>query len=107
SAGQPGTDWSTITGVYISVAMNTVVGAPLQLNANVAFDELYITGGGNVDDSEPDAQAFDYRIRHFDTATGERGNPSAVMATTVDAMRQTVNIQAAAAYGRATVRQEA
>src|SRR6266851_1966333 len=110
SAGMAGTDWSTVTGIYIVVTLRGNV------NANVAFDDCYVTGGGQVDSSEPDAQPLDYRITQKDSATGEESNPSAVMVTgakapvtgavgTVDAMRQTVTITPAAAYGRSTVRQ--
>lgn len=99
TAGQPGTDWSTITGIVIAVITKNAV--PVTLG----FDNAYLTGGYNPDTSEPDSQPFDYRIVNVDKRTGARSNPSDVLESQkIEALRQQVTIQPAA-YGDANIYQ--
>lgn len=96
SAGVAGTDWSTVTGIIIVVVTNS------KFAVNVAFDDSYLTGGFNVDSSEPDALPFDYRVTNYDTTTGAESNPSDAMTDpnwplittgTIEALRQRIVIQ--------------
>lgn len=100
SAGQAGTDWSTVTGIVVYCLTNGAV------SVNVTVDQMHMIGGYNVDTSEVDAQPLDYRITDYDTLTGARSNPSDVMTTTIDVMRQKVRIQPVA-KGQVGVIQEA
>lgn len=99
--GTPGTDWSTITGITLVVITNSP--DPV----NVGFDDLFQTGGGEPDTSEPDAQPYDYRIVNYDTINGTRSNPSDVLTTTIDVARQKVLIQPVAYGGQSGIVQEA
>lgn len=99
AAGSEGVDWSTITGLCVAVRTNT------NEAVGVAFDDCYLTGGGNVDSAEVDAQPFDYRVINIDRRTRAQSNPSDVMTTTIDALRQRVVVQPAA-YGDANIYQE-
>jgi hypothetical protein len=101
TAGDAGTDWSTISAIWIVLISNDGVAI------DAAFDACYLTGGWDPDTSEPDATPYDYRLVNFDTITGARSNPSPVSTTTIDVLRQNVTITPAAAYGDANVRQEA
>lgn len=100
TAGQAGTDWSTITGLYITVQSLAATSVTL------SFTDLWLTGGYGPDDADPENSGYDYRIIHFDPRTGARGNGSAVMTTTVDALRQKITVTPVAAYGDPAVRQE-
>lgn len=101
AAGAPGTDWSTVTGVYIVVTTTAAT------SVNVAFDDLYITGGYGPDDSEPGAIPFDYRVTNYDPRTGAESNGSATLATTlfVDALRQSITITPQGVPGDSNLRQ--
>lgn len=99
TAGQAGTDWSTITGLYITVQSLAATSITL------SFTDLWLTGGFGPDDADPEASPFDYRVINFDPRTGARGNGSAVMSPGVDALRQKITVTPAA-YGDAAVRQE-
>lgn len=103
TAGQPGTDWSTITGIYLVLWTTT------NQSVVVSFDDCYLTGGAGPDTSEPGAQKYDYRLVHVDLRTGARGNGSPIQAETLwlDSLRQPIRITPAAAYGDVNVRQEA
>lgn len=89
TAGQAGTDWATITGIVIAVITKNAV--PVTLG----FDNSFLTGGKNVDSSEPDAQPFDYRVTNVDRRTGAESNPSDVFPDTqrYNALRQSIAIQ--------------
>ncbi len=104
SAGQPGagTDWSTITGLYIVV----VTSAPVSVN--VAFDDLYVTGGYGPDTSEPGSQKLDYRMVNYDPRTGARSNGSTTLAESlwVDALRQSITVTPTGIPGDPDLRQE-
>lgn len=102
SAGQPGTDWSTITGIYITVHVSQ------QIGSNIAFSDFKILGGYGPDDSEPGAAQYDYRVVNYDPRTGARSNGSAIQPTTqfLDAVRQQITITPNAAADNA-LRQEA
>jgi len=124
TAGDPGTDWSTITGIYITIQ---TVSTPIVVNGvtqhvravpmTFGFDDAYLTGGYGPDNSDAAAQPYDYRVINFDPRTGARSNGSAVIAagladagagsTPVDAVRQAVDITPAAYPGDAQIRQEA
>lgn len=99
TAGQPGTDWSTITGIVIAVITKDVDGVTL------GFDNAFLTGGYEPDTSEPDAQPFDYRVRNVDSRTGASSNPSDVLTHTVQALRQRVAVQPVP-YGDGAIYQE-
>jgi hypothetical protein len=101
TAGQAGTDWSTISALWV------VISTIDNFAVDCALDDCYLTGGFDPDTSEPDSTPYDYRLVNYDTATGARSNPSPVMTTTYDVIRQKVTITPAAAYGLASVRQEA
>ncbi len=88
SAGDPGFTWANVQGMVVAIFVNTVP----PVNINVTLDDAYITGGGNPDTSEPDAQPYDYRVTNCSVASGAEGNPSDVMTTTVEALRQKPNI---------------
>ena len=80
--------WSTITGIVIVIQTNT------NQAIVITFADWSVDGGGNPDTSEADAQAYDYRVRHYNTQTGAVGNPSPVTAESawVNPVRQTVNV---------------
>jgi hypothetical protein len=101
TAGQDGTDWSTISALWV------VVSTIDNFDVDVALDDCYLTGGYDPDTSEPDATPYDYRLVNYDTTSGARSNPSPVMTETFDVARQSVTITPTAAYGDANVRQEA
>ncbi len=101
TAGDPGTDWSTISGIYI------VVWTRINRALTVSFDDAYFTGGAGLDTSEPGSQKYDYRYIHFDTRTGARSNGSPEQAITswLDSLRQPAQLQPVA-NGNPFVRQE-
>lgn len=101
TAGATGTDWSTIYAIWI------VLTTLDSFAVDCGLDDCYLTGGYDPDTSEPDSTPYDYRLVNYDTATGARSNPSPVMTATTDVIRQKVTITPAAAYGVASVRQEA
>jgi len=101
AAGETGTDWSTIYAMWVVIITTDAFAV------DCALGECYLTGGYDPDTSEPDATPYDYRLVNYDTATGARSNPSPVMTDTTDVIRQKVTITPAAAYGLASVRQEA
>jgi hypothetical protein len=93
-----GRDWSTITGIILVVRTK---------NANavaVSFDQLFMTGGYALDSAEANATAYDWRFTQYDTRTGDEGNPSPIMATTLDCARRGVTVTVAA-KGDANFRQ--
>lgn len=109
--GTSGTDWSTITGIVITILTTTNVAV------NVALDDCYLTGGYGPDTSEPGSQKYDYRVVNYDPRTGARSNGTpiqsgALSATaalpdlTLDALRQAINITPAA-FSDGAIRQEA
>lgn len=102
AAGQPGTDWSTITGVVILI--KTTTNAPVL----VVFNDSYLTGGYGPDSTEPASTPYDYRVVNYDPRTGARSNGTATQADTLalDAVRQSLTISPAA-YTDSAVRQEA
>lgn len=93
SAGLAGFTWANVQGLAVAVFVSEVPA----VNINVTLDDAYITGGGNPDTSEPDAQAYDYRVTNCSIASGAESNPSDVLATTVEALRQKPNITPVAA----------
>lgn len=101
TAGKPGTDWSTVTGIYI------VVWTRINRGLTVSFDDAYFTGGAGLDTSEPGAQKYDYRYIHFDTRTGARsnGSPEQAESAWLDSLRQPAQLQPTAG-GNAFLRQE-
>lgn len=101
TAGKAGTDWSTITGLYV------VIWTRINRGLTVSMDDAYFTGGAGPDTSEPGAQKYDYRYIHHDTQTGARSNGSPIQATTawVDALRQRVTLTPTPG-GNANFRQE-
>lgn len=66
--------WNTITGIVIVIQTST--DSPI----TITFADWSLDGGGRPDTSEPNAQAYDYRVRNFNVKTGAKGNPSAVQA---------------------------
>lgn len=108
TAGQPGTDWSTITGIYIVLLVKQ------GQSVNIGFDECYLTGGAGPDTTETDSFPYDYRVTNVDRRTGNESNPSAEMVTFegaekiggVDAVRQGVTVTPPP-YGDANVYQRA
>ncbi len=88
AAGQAGTDWSTVNGIYIMVTTTGPV------SVNVAFDDLDIRGGYGPDTSEPGSSQYDYRTTNYDPRTGAESNGSDTLAASlwVDAVRQSVTI---------------
>lgn len=104
--GQVGsTSWSTVTGIVIVI--QTVTTAAIV----ITFADWDLEGGGHPDVSEPNAQAYDYRIRSYNVATGAKGNPSAVQVESawVNPVRQKVILTPNAAFAPpdANVRQQA
>ena len=124
TAGQAGTDWSTITGAYITIQRADATTTVLK----VALDDMYFTGGFAPDTSEPGSQPYDYRVINFDPRTGARSNGSAIQTgapgavdvhgvllppplnlplLTLDPLRQPVTVTPAAYPPDGAIRQEA
>ena len=103
TAGEPGTDWSTITGVYITVQTATAGTA-----ATVSFDDCFLIGGAGPDTTEAGASKLDYKVVNYDPRTGARSNGTPTQADTLwlDSLRSPIVITPAA-YGDAAMRQEA
>lgn len=101
TAGKPGTDWSTITGIYI------VIWTRINRGLTVSFDDAYFTGGAGLDSGEPGAQKYDWRYINYDTLTGARSNGSPEQAGTdwLDSLRQPARVVPQPS-GTATMRQE-
>lgn len=104
--GQVGSfSWSTVTGIVIVI--QTVNPDPIILT----FANWDLQGGGHPDVTEPNAQAYDYRVRSYNIATGAKGNPSAVQAESawLNPARQSVTLVPNAAFAPpdANVRQQA
>lgn len=101
TAGKAGTDWSTVTGLYIVVWTRTNRGV------TVSFDDCYFMGGAGPDSSEPGAQKYDYRYIHHDTQTGARsnGSPTQLQSAWIDSLRQAIVVTPQPA-GNANMRQE-
>lgn len=101
AAGQAGTDWSTVQGVWIVVTTNSPV------TVNVAFDALDIRGGSGPDSSEPGSSPYDYRVTNYDPRTGAESNGSTTLASTlfVDAVRQSISITPSGIPADAAIRQ--
>lgn len=97
--------WSTITGIVIVMQTNAV--QPITF----VFDEWFIYGGGGPDVTDADAEPYDYRVRNYNTATGAKGNPSAIQADALklSPVRQKVTVTPNAAFAppSATVVQQA
>lgn len=100
----PNRDWSTVTGIVclIKTAANSGPGP-----VAVRLGRFYLHGGEAPDTGEPGAQPYDYRVTHYDPRTGAESNPSPTMAdaTFVDALRRSVVVTPAAAFGDGAVRQ--
>lgn len=101
TAGKPGTDWATISGIYL--LFWTRVNAGL----TVSLDDCYITGGAGPDTVEPGAQKYDYRFINLDTRTGARsnGSPTQADASWLDSARRGITLDPPA-YGDTHIRQE-
>lgn len=101
TAGKPGTDWSTITGLYV------VIWTRINRGLTVSFDDCYLTGGAGLDTAEPGLQKYDWRYINVDTLTGARSNGSPEMAVSawVDSLRQPIRLLPQPT-GNAYVRQE-
>lgn len=96
--GDTARDWSGITGIVILIRANATGGV------TVTLDDLFLTGGSGPDSSEPGLAPYDWRYTHYDLRTGAEGNPSPIMATTLDAARRSVDLTPVA-FGNANVRQ--
>lgn len=96
----PSASWATITGIVI------VIQTAVASSVVVSCDDWFLTGGYNLDSSEPDSQPYDWRYTHVNTATGDEGNPSPVMndQDRVDCLRQRVRL-VPTAFGSAAYRQ--
>lgn len=83
-----GVGWNTITGVFITVHMNT------NASTNIEFKNLKLTGGAGLDSANPGNIQYDYRVTNYDPATGAESNPSNVQATTafLDSNRQPITV---------------
>lgn len=92
TAGQAGTDWSTVSAIFIVVKNFATT------SSNVAFNDAFLTGGFGPDSAEPGAAQYDYVVTNYDPRTGAESNPSATQPTTafVDALRQSINVVPAA-----------
>jgi len=122
TAGQPGTDWSTITGIFVVISVSAAS------TPKVALDNLFLTGGFGPDTSEPGTQKYDYRVVHYDPRTGARSNGTPIQTgalgaldgsgnllpaaqnvpdLTLDALRQAIVITPAAYPLDGAIRQEA
>lgn len=101
TAGKAGTDWSTVTGLYV------VIWTRINRGLVVSFDDAYFLGGSGPDTTEPGSQKYDYRYINHDTLTGARSNGSPIMAETawIDSQRQAIRVTPGAA-GNAAMRQE-
>lgn len=122
TAGDPGTDWSTVTGIYITVqtssdpvTVGTNVRLPPATPITIGFDDAYLTGGYGPDDSDASTQSYDYRVIHFDPRTGARSNGSDTLTADpnvgdgtvpVDAVRQAILLTPTAYPGDSAIRQE-
>jgi hypothetical protein len=96
------TSWGTVTGIV--VVIQTSSNLPIQ----VTLADWSIDGGSGPDVADADRQAYDYRVIHYDPATGAKGNPSAIQAEAawLHPVRQSVTITPVAS-GTATIRQRA
>lgn len=117
TAGQAGTDWAAITGMYVTVISTTQSTTTTGITIDMALDDMYFTGGSGPDTTELGSQAYDYRVTNYDPRTGARSNGSAIQSgapgaaattpdKTLDAARQPIVITPAA-YGDPAIRQEA
>lgn len=98
-----GRDWSTITGVIVYVQTTEGTGGPVA----VALSDAYFYGGVGIDSADPGDQPYDWRYTHYDTRSGDEGNPSPTMdpdTTFLDSARTKVSV-VPVAYGDAGVRQ--
>lgn len=96
----PTLGWNTITGIIITVALNSNVSTDIQ------FQLLYLTGGAGLDSAEPGDIQYDYRVTNYDPRTGAESNPSNVMAAGafLDSNRQPI-IVTPPAFGDSGMRQ--
>jgi hypothetical protein len=127
TAGQPGTDWSTITGIY--AVAQVIAGTPIpNVAGKFALDDITFRGGFGPDTGEPGDQKYDYRVVNVDPRTGARSNgtpiqtgaPGALDANgvilpasanipdlTLDALRMPITIVPTAYVPDPLIRQEA
>src|ERR1019366_9554172 len=110
--GQAGTDWSTVTGIYLTVQTTDNASGVV-----VSFDDLFLIGGAGPDTTEPGASKYDYRVVNYDPRTGARSNGSPIQGDAgdglppdqtlwLDSLRSPIKITPPA-YGDAAMRQEA
>lgn len=85
-------DWSNVTGLVVWYQTNA------SQNLQIFLDNLYLTGGYSLDDSESGAQPYQWVYTHYDTRTHEESNQSPLMAANadgtigVDVVRQQVTV---------------
>lgn len=91
TAGSPGFTWENVTGIVLAIVLNTFT------NVNVTFNDAFIQGGGNLDTAEQDALGYDYRATNVSKSSGAESNPSDAVATTIEVLHGTADIQPVAA----------
>lgn len=86
--------WDTVYGIVIVIQTST--NQPI----TITFADWSVDGGGNPDVSDPEARAYDYRVRSRHLKTGTKGNPSAVQAESLwlNPIRQKVLVTPNAAF---------
>jgi hypothetical protein len=97
-------DWRHVTGLAIAVSIDMRRGE--QNSTWVDFDDLYLTGGYNIDNAEFGADHYDWRYVNYDPRTGDKSNPSPIMpeAARIDTPRRAVTVTPRP-YGNAAIRQ--
>jgi len=93
-------EWSGVTGLVVSVHVST------NTAVNVWIDDIYLTGGYNLDTSLPGMAPYNYRYINTDPRTGAKSNPSPPQRVNfaLDSLRQGIIITPKA-YGDPAIRQ--
>ncbi len=85
----PDFGWRRVNGLVIYVSISDKAN-----DITLTFDNLFLRGGSKLETIEPGLPNYDYRYIDVDPVTGEKSNPSPVMAETASlpSIRQAIRV---------------
>lgn len=78
--------WNNISAIAVFIQTTNTDSVTVDLS------DMYLTGGYGPDTSDPTTALLDYRYTYYDPRTGDESNGSPIQTTTLNALRQKVNL---------------
>jgi len=100
-------NWAHVTGLVVSLNVKSGIEGEGQADLAVSIDDMYLTGGYEIDNAEIGSGHYDWRYTNYDPRTGAESNGSPIMpeGSRIDTPRRKVNVNPAPFAGDANIRQ--